>query len=98
MSKIQPLMTKLVDAITTTHQVEKVILFGSRARGDAEERSDIDIAIVCPDISVREWLDICDRIEMMDTLLEVNIVRFDTASKEFQERILQEGEVLYEQH
>lgn len=37
--------------------VEKVILFGSRARGDERERSDIDIAVFGEDITDSEWTD-----------------------------------------
>ncbi|MCK6629918.1 MAG: nucleotidyltransferase domain-containing protein [Anaerolineae bacterium] len=34
--------------------MKQVILFGSRARGDAEVRSDIDLAIVAPAASGRQ--------------------------------------------
>ncbi|BDU60161.1 hypothetical protein FLA4_05710 [Candidatus Rickettsia kotlanii] len=36
--------------------VNEIWLFGSRARGDNDERSDIDIAIICPNITDQEWL------------------------------------------
>jgi predicted nucleotidyltransferase len=38
-----------VDAIATSIHPEAVILFGSRARGDARAESDFDLAIVAPD-------------------------------------------------
>ncbi|WP_410526187.1 nucleotidyltransferase domain-containing protein [Rickettsia endosymbiont of Urophora cardui] len=31
--------------------IEEIWLFGSRARGDNNERSDIDLAIICPNIT-----------------------------------------------
>jgi predicted nucleotidyltransferase len=34
--------------------VQAVWLFGSRARGTARERSDIDLAILCPGAAVAE--------------------------------------------
>ncbi|OGT22056.1 MAG: hypothetical protein A3C55_05390 [Gammaproteobacteria bacterium RIFCSPHIGHO2_02_FULL_42_13] len=98
MNNIQALIQKIVATITKTSSVQKIILFGSRARGDAEERSDLDIAIMAPEISDREWLEICDRIEKTDTLLTIDLVRYDTAGNKFQEKIKQEGIVIYERH
>ena len=96
MNNIQPLIQKIVATITKTPSVQKIILFGSRAKGDAEERSDMDIAIIAPTISDREWLDLCERIEKIDTLLAIDIARYDTAGNKFQEKINQEGVVIYE--
>lgn len=36
--------------------IDEICLFGSRARGDNKERSDIDLAIVCPRASDTDWL------------------------------------------
>ncbi len=98
MYNIKSILTALVNTITETKAVEKIILFGSRARGDEEEKSDIDIAIICPNIADMEWFDLCDRIENTHTLLEINVIKFDTAGKELQNKILEEGIVLYERH
>lgn len=78
--------------------VEKVWLFGSRARGDNQERSDIDLAIVSSGISENEWVNLREAIEEIPTLLEFDVVRFETASKELQEVILREGKIIYERH
>ena len=53
--------------------VEKVILFGSRARGDFKERSDIDLAF-CGGSSSHFILDVD---ETTSTLLEFDIVDLD---------------------
>ena len=34
-------------------EVERIILFGSRARGEASERADIDLAVECPAADIR---------------------------------------------
>ena len=41
---IGKIMKRLVDAFAP----EKIILFGSQARGTADERSDVDIPVICP--------------------------------------------------
>ena len=78
--------------------VEEIWLYGSRARGDNQERSDIDIAIVCPQATRGEWLALkYDVIEEADTLLKIDCVRFDIISEEnpFRESILRDRVVLY---
>lgn len=74
--------------------VEKVILFGSRARGDFKERSDIDLAFR-GGYSSHFVLDVD---EMTSTLPEFDIVDMDKpVRKELLESIESEGVILYEE-
>ncbi|BBJ30977.1 hypothetical protein RAS_00860 [Rickettsia asiatica] len=77
--------------------VKAIWLFGSRARGDNDERSDIDIAIICPNITDQEWLEVMDIIENADTLLKIDCVRFESTkiSSELYENILKEKKIIY---
>ncbi|MCF7822522.1 MAG: nucleotidyltransferase domain-containing protein [Mariprofundaceae bacterium] len=43
---IEPLLSDLVEKICQAGSPEKIILFGSRARGDAGADSDIDLLVV----------------------------------------------------
>jgi len=78
-------------------EVKRAIVFGSRARSDAEKRSDVDLAIEAPEATARQWLDLWYSLkEESDTLLVVDVVRLEEASAELRHEILSEGEVLYE--
>jgi len=74
--------------------INKVILFGSRARGDNAPKSDIDLAIYA-DNSIVEFI---ENIEMnTHTLLEFDFSDMNAASDEFFiEQIKKEGVVIYE--
>lgn len=75
------------------YNVTKVILFGSRARGDFRRTSDIDIAVTGGDF-VRFALDVD---EETSTLLEYDIVDLDSdMQEELRESIEREGRTLYE--
>jgi predicted nucleotidyltransferase len=77
--------------------VEKVILFGSRARGDHDERSDVDLAIQGRDLSNRDWLELSMTIQDdLDSLLFFDVVKLEGAPGNLALRIQNEGEVLYE--
>lgn len=55
--------------------IEKVWLYASRARGDHRERSDIDLAIECPEASSSDWHDVLDILENADTLLKIDCAK-----------------------
>ncbi len=77
-------------------EINQVILFGSRARGDHEERSDIDLAIDA-EVSEYMWDRICSYIEEeAETLLPFDLIWLQHTSETLRQRINQEGIVLYE--
>ena len=76
--------------------MRRVILFGSRARGDAAERSDIDIAVDAEGASPSEWQRVLEAVENAETLLKIDCVRMDTlpADDPLRLAIAREGVVL----
>ena len=80
-------------SLAKKYDVEKIILFGSRARGDYKRASDIDLAVSGGNI-FRFALDI---EEETSTPLKYDVVNLDQAVQtELQESIKTEGVVLYE--
>ena len=61
--------------------VDAIYLFGSRARGDHRDRSDIDIAILCPNANETDWQLILQLIDDADTLLSIDCIRLDQESQ-----------------
>ena len=58
--------------LADTHHIQKVLLFGSRARGDFSQTSDIDLAIygMPKENRARFWMDVDD----LPTLLQFDLV------------------------
>lgn len=54
--------------------MQEVILYGSRAKGTAMERSDIDIAVS----GVDNFELLVEKVEELPTLFSVNLVNMDT--------------------
>lgn len=66
--------------LTNLSFIDEIWLYGSRARGDHQERSDLDLAILCPSAHKNDWLKILEIIENADTLLKIDCIRFDDLS------------------
>lgn len=75
------------------YNIRKVVLFGSRARGDYKKTSDIDLAVWGGNIPAF----MLDVDEETSTLLNFDIVNMDGAVQpELRESIAKEGVVIYE--
>lgn len=81
--------------IAKQHQVEKVVLFGSRARGDHQEKSDIDLAVY----GCQDFLELSDQLEEeLWSLLQLDLIDMNgmSVSKELIDEIERDGVILYE--
>ena len=69
----------------------KILLFGSRARGNYKETSDIDLAVL-NDISRDEQYRIMNEIDLLDIIYKIDIVFVDSNTKlELVESIKRDG-------
>lgn len=87
-----------LDAIAELPYVEAIYLFGSRARGDFWENSDIDMAIkYCDDDKWHRKVVKVIVDEISDTFLDVDLVDYNKElSPKFRQLIEEERVVLYE--
>ncbi len=77
------------------HGADKVILFGSRAKGTSLERSDIDIAVS----GVSEFEELSEAVQEIPTLYGIDIVDLDTcANRLLLEDIAEYGHKIYEKN
>lgn len=90
---IRPQVLMEIQELAKKYGVEKVILFGSRARGDFKRTSDIDLAVRGGDFA-RFALDVD---EETSTLLKYDIIDLDRdIQDELRESIQKDGRVIYE--
>lgn len=79
--------------LAVKYEIKKVILFGSRARGDYKRVSDIDLAVSGGNIT--EFSLAVD--EETSTLLEYDVVNLDgSVQEELRQEIMKDGKVFYE--
>ncbi len=88
---------KFFDVLAALPFVEAIYLYGSRARGDNRNRSDIDLAIRYGDDDPYYRSAVHGILDTADTLLSIDCVDMNKTTKELREAISEEGILLYEQ-
>ena len=91
---IRPEVIEELRRLAGEYGIRKMVLFGSRARGDYRRDSDIDLAVSGGDIArFRLALE-----EETSTLLQYDVIDLDsTRSPELLEAISKEGVILHEE-
>jgi uncharacterized protein len=88
MAIVDPALLRLRDALSATYgdRIERIVLFGSRARGDAAPDSDFDVALFLHDLRnrwpvLRELVDI-ERAIRDDTGADIHSMPFPAGAWE----------------
>ena len=77
------------------HNPKKIILFGSRSRGDYKKNSDIDIAVDLT-LDFRDKRKLRDKIDTLAGLYSVDLIFLNDIEDKFKEKLLKEGKIIYE--
>jgi len=86
-------INQIVEVCSSYSEVQEIILYGSRAKGTALERSDIDVAIVGNHIDIEE---LRDQVDSIDTLLKIDLVDIKNSKNELlKNEVNKYGIILY---
>ncbi len=92
MDEVLEKMKQLADK----YKVEKLVLFGSRARGDHSPVSDYDIAVYSPSLSSAEKARFWDEVEEIETLKKIDLVFInENIDEELIKSIKRDGVIIY---
>jgi predicted nucleotidyltransferase len=76
--------------------VREVLVFGSRATGQARRASDLDLSISAPDATAGEWLELAEALDDAPLIYELDLVRTEqTTNARLKEKIAREGVAIY---
>ncbi|WP_299084375.1 nucleotidyltransferase domain-containing protein [uncultured Ruegeria sp.] len=93
---LPPSVQRALRPVFADRRIETLILFGSRAFGDHDERSDFDMAISAPKLGRVELIRLWEEIEQSRNLYQISISLLETMPQALKDRVLQTGIVLYE--
>ncbi len=85
-----------IETVAAHPDVRSIIVFGSRASGDHDPRSDIDVAIEAPSLDRAALARLRDRIARLPTLYRISLTKLDTMPNALKDRVLEQGVTIYE--
>jgi predicted nucleotidyltransferase len=87
-----------IKQIAAKYSITRLVLFGSRARGDHSPASDYDLAVFGPGLSALAQAEFSLDVEEIPTLKKIDLVFMDeAAADDLMRNIVTEGKVIYEQ-
>lgn len=93
----EDIIQKIVNIIAKYSEVDKAVIFGSRARGDYKKSSDIDIALFGNNLTHSINTKIFYEIDNLFLIYKIDLLNYNTLDKEdkLRENILKEGVEIY---
>jgi predicted nucleotidyltransferase len=86
----------VIALLRQNQKIEKIILFGSRAKGTFNSGSDVDIAIIGNSVCLNDVLDATIEIEKLNLPYKFDLIVYDRINEEaLKEHIDRVGVVLY---
>jgi len=86
---------RLQDFFSQFDFIDKVEVFGSRARHDCSTKSDIDLCIYSLEMSAKQFTKLKIVLDELPILYKVDIVHFEESNDALKENILRDGKLFY---
>ncbi|MEZ0322942.1 MAG: nucleotidyltransferase domain-containing protein [Hydrogenothermaceae bacterium] len=91
----EEVLKKIIDVISANKKVKKIVLFGSRAKGNFQKESDIDLVIIAPDLTFSEYLKILTNLEELDIPYKIDLLHCNYLGRDIKEHISRVGVEIY---
>lgn len=96
MTREQEILESVTKILIKRLNPKKIILFGSRAKGNNYKNADFDFAVDKKRVSANEQREIMEEIEEVAGLYKVDVVYLSSVDREFKNIVLKTGKVIYE--
>ncbi len=85
----------LIKVFKKYDKIYKVIIYGSRAKGNYQKGSDIDLVIVAPELSFEEYLRLYSEIEELDIPYQIDLTKYELLDDNIKAHIDRVGKEVY---
>jgi len=75
--------------------IDKVVIFGSRAKHDANPKSDIDLCIYSLEMTAKEFIKLKIELDELPILYKIDIVHFEKSNDELKKNIEKDGKYFF---
>ncbi|MFN5416638.1 MAG: nucleotidyltransferase domain-containing protein [Flavobacteriia bacterium] len=75
-------LTRIISVCKANSKIDKAILFGSRAKGNYQTGSDIDIALIGANLKLDDVLNLSIELDNLDLAYKFDLLIFDRIKEE----------------
>ena len=87
----------IIDVLMRYSDIDRVVLFGSRARGNFRPESDIDIAVVAPKLSDSNFAQLWNELDDLPLAFKLDVLHFErVTSASLSEKIQRDSVSFYD--
>jgi len=77
-------------------EIKRVLVYGSRGRGDFQPHSDIDLAVIAPSLTPQRFTELWSALEDLPLIFRLDVVHWDRlGNPRLKEQIQREGREIY---
>ena len=92
------IINSLQEVFSHYSEIEKVLLYGSRAKGCYSKGSDIDIVIIAPGMDFSKYLKLYSDLDDLEIPYTVDVTKYDLIDNKMKEHIQRVGIAIYDRH
>ncbi len=93
----EAILNSLTTTLAACSDVNRAVIFGSRATGSFRNHSDIDVAIYAPTLPWNDFLLLRSRIDDLPCIFSIDLVHVETLTNEMlRSKIKQDGKIIYQ--
>ena len=90
------ILDQLIIVFKKYPEVESVMIYGSRAKGNFRDGSDIDLAVFGPKLTPEDFAMLCSDLEDLSIIFKIDCVHFENIKRQIlKEKISQEGRLIF---
>lgn len=76
--------------------IREVLIFGSRAKGTAKPHSDIDLAVIAPEMDEQEFSRLWNRLDALDLVFKLDLLHWDRLDQQpLKDAVMKQGKPFY---
>ena len=96
MEREEKILKEIVNLLIEKLNPERIILFGSRAKGKSQKYSDFDIAIEGADLDIRTERKVKEILDEKLGIYSIDLINLDKSDEDFKKIVYKTGKILYE--
>lgn len=90
------IISKINEIFSEYPEIVAAMIYGSRAKGNYTNGSDIDISIIAPEMDFKRFMELFSKLEELNIPYKIDLTKFELIDDKMKEHIKRVGKVFYQ--